>query len=93
MVPRLPSEALVQCACARFAGISTFEQELRDRNIVVHTDNTVAEHGLRKGRARSFDHNAIVHSIWAKAWQKSAGMWVTRVASKENIADDPSRER
>jgi hypothetical protein len=33
-------------------GISTFEQKLRGRNVVVHSDNTTAEYGVRKGRAR-----------------------------------------
>ena len=85
------------------------------RNIVVHSDNTTAEHGVRKGRARcaqrtpvcsqiyaahflanvyrTFDHGCIVHSIWAMVWQMGCGMYVVRVPSKENLADDPSRER
>jgi len=46
------------------AGMSTFASKLRSRNVVVHTDNTIAEHGLRKGRARAFDHACVVHSIW-----------------------------
>ena len=33
-------------------GISTFEQKLRGRNVVVHSDNTTAEYGVRKGRAK-----------------------------------------
>ena len=49
------------CVCA---GLSTFEDRLRGRNIVIHTDNTIAEHGMGEGRARSFDHTAVVHSVW-----------------------------
>lgn len=74
-------------------GLSTFAKELRGGNIVVHSDNTVAENSVRKGRARSFDHTAVVHSIWAKILELDANMYVVRVASKENLADDPSRER
>ena len=33
-------------------GMSTFAEELTGRNVVVHSDNTIAEHGVRKGRAR-----------------------------------------
>ena len=33
-------------------GISTFEQKLKGRNVVIHSDNTTAEHGVRRGRAR-----------------------------------------
>jgi hypothetical protein len=42
---------------------------------------------------RTFDHTCIVHSIWAVVWQMGCGMYVVRVPSKENLADDPSRER
>ena len=42
---------------------------------------------------RTFDHTCIVHSIWMMAWQMDCGMFVVRVPSKENLADDPSRER
>ena len=46
------------------SGLSTFRKKLQGRNVVVHTDNTIAEHSIRKGRARSFDHACVVHSIW-----------------------------
>ena len=82
--------------------------------MVVHSDNTVAEHSVRKGRAKCFDHTAVVHSIWTKVLELGAGMFIVRcgdchgprvmrlppclaftdrVASKENLSDDPSRER
>ena len=50
------------CFCS--LGLSTFANDLRGHRVVVHSDNTVAEHGMRKGRARSFDHTAVVHSVW-----------------------------
>ena len=39
------------------------------------------------GAAKEFDQNVITHVTR----KKRAGMWVSRVSSKENIADDPSR--
>ena len=56
---------MLALACAfLWSGLSTFKGKLRGRRVVVHSDNTIAEHGMRKGRARSFDHTAIVHSVW-----------------------------
>jgi hypothetical protein len=43
------------------------------------------------GVARQFDQSCIVHSIWLRVAVLRTAMWVTRVASKDNIADDPSR--
>ena len=52
-------------SCVRLcSGLATFKAELRGRRVVVHSDNTIAEHGMWKGRARSFDHTAVVHSVW-----------------------------
>ena len=85
--------ALRRRVCYVMAGLSSFEQLLKGQNIVVHSDNTTAEHSVRKGRARTFDHTAVVHSIWTKVWKLGAGMTVLRVGSKQNLSDDPSRER
>jgi hypothetical protein len=74
-------------------GLSTFLAMLRGRNVHVFSDNTSAEHNTSKGRAKSFDHTMIIHSIWSVALEESLGLYVSRVASKDNIADDPSRER
>ena len=86
---------------------------LRGRNVHIFSDNTSAEHNTSKGRAKSFDHTMMIHSIWCAyafhmstyaisiyltswfdrslALEESMGLYVSRVASKENIADDPSR--
>jgi hypothetical protein len=101
----------VQCGCV-CAGLSTFVDRLRGRNIVIHTDNTIAEHGMGKGRARSFDHTAVVHSVWytfhahncygaracallsrTMALEMGVALYIKRVPTKENLSDDPSRER
>ena len=41
--------------------------------------------------ARQFDQSCVVHAIWLRLAVLRTAMWVTRVASKDNIADDPSR--
>ena len=41
---------------------------------------------------RTWDHSAVVHGIWKKAAEIGARIWVERVPTKDNIADDPSRE-
>ena len=94
-------------------GLSAFKEKLRGRNVVVHTDNTIAENGVKKGRSKSFDHACVVHCIWcvsihlviimlqffsvivrrSMALDLEAALYIKRVPTKENLADDPSRER
>jgi len=42
---------------------------------------------------RSFDHTCLVHGIWLRAAELGTGLYVGRVPTKDNISDDPSRER
>ena len=42
--------------------------------------------------AKALDQNAIVRNIWLAFLKLGVTVWVERVASTENIADDPSRE-
>ena len=44
-----------------------------------------------KGCSKSFDHNSLVHVIWKRCAELRLGIWVERVPTKVNIADDPSR--
>ena len=46
---------------------------------------------LKKGAAKSGDHNNMGHAFWWQATMKRMDIRVERVGSKENIADDPSR--
>jgi len=50
-----------------------------------------AECSTQKGTSKAFDHNALVHQIWTFALAHGIKLWVERVPTKENIADDPSR--
>ena len=56
------------------------------------TDNVGGECALKAGAARCEDHNMIVHAIWAFAAKQKLPIWFDRVRSKDNLADEPSRQ-
>ncbi len=60
---------------------------------MVWSDNTAAEAATRKATARSFDHLCLVHGIWLRAVELRTELFVKRVPTESNVADDPSRER
>lgn len=51
-----------------------------------------AQHTIEKGRARPFDHKALIHAIWLHVLKRNIGIFVQRVPSKENFSNDPTRE-
>ena len=73
-------------------GLSTFGPLLAGRTVRVYSDNVGSEYATKRGSAKKWDHSCIVHSIWRRAVQNKASLWIERVASKHNIADLPSRE-
>ena len=72
-------------------GMSSFEDRLKRRAVVIHCDNSGSEVALSKGRARSLDHSQLVHSQWLHAAREHMKLYVLRVASEDNVADLPSR--
>ena len=72
-------------------GLATFMERCRGRCIRVWTDNAGGEGALRKKAAKQSDHNALVHAVWLMAARNNVGLWIERVGTKDNIADDPSR--
>ena len=50
-------------------GLCVFESELRNKHVMLYTDNVGAEGAIKKGSAKSFDHCKIAHSIWLKLVQ------------------------
>jgi hypothetical protein len=58
----------------------------------VWVDNTGCEHMTRRQSGRSKDHNDLVRAMWMSALRNRHGLWVERVGTHDNIADDPSRE-
>ena len=57
----------------------------------IWTDNVGAECCLRAGGARAVDHNVVVHAVWLAAAEGRFHPWFVRVASDDNIADEPTR--
>lgn len=72
-------------------GLCTFEKYLRNRRVVIHSDNTGSEMALRRGTSRSYDHAQLVHHQWFQAACKGMELHVVRVKTDDNIADLPSR--
>ena len=73
-------------------GLSTYSMILRGRRVRVWSDNTGNEASLRKGRARAFDRNALVHFLTRKAALDKLHLWVGRVPSELNIEILPAGE-
>ena len=44
-----PDAAICPLRCCISTGLSTFKETLRGRRVIVHSDNTIAENGVRKG--------------------------------------------
>ena len=92
------------CMCSIFArqittleilaiaiGLSTFQDELRTRKVVVWSDNKGAEGASRKARAKAWDHCRLIHDIWTHAYQNQIHLWIERVPSHDNLSDSPTR--
>ena len=77
--------------CAIALGLSTFEEFCRGRRVHVWSDNCGSERAVKRGSARAWDHNEVVHAIWAKAASMKCHMVIDRVPTEVNIADLPSR--
>ena len=73
-------------------GLATFAGRCAGKCIRVWSDNTGAEGSLRKRGAKSSDHNLLVHAVRLLAAQANVRVWIERVGTKDNIADDPSRQ-
>ena len=90
--PRRDQQIMGQELLAVVFGMSTFLDELRGCCVRVWIDNAAGEAALEKGAAASSDHNVLIHGIWLLAARHGFTIWVERVASEFNIADEPSRE-
>ena len=72
-------------------GLSTFADKLRNRNVVIWSDNSGAEASTRKGSGRAWDHCRLIHDVWMLALQYGMRIWIERVPSHDNVSDCPSR--
>ena len=73
-------------------GLCSFSERLRNRRVFLWSDNVGAERGTASGRARTWDHACVIHSVWLFAAQLSCQLHIDRVPTSANIADAPSRE-
>ena len=92
MAVRKDNQIMALESIAIALGMSTFENELRGRKVVVYNDNKAAEAASKKGTAKCWDHCEIVHDIWTHALLNKTFLWIERVSTKDNISDLPSRE-
>ena len=72
-------------------GIKTFGKECEGKLVNLWIDNTAGDNVLRSHVAKCVDHNELVLQFWWETIVRSVHVDVKRVASKDNIADDPSR--
>ena len=72
-------------------GLCTFGEHFVGQKVRVWSDNCVSECATRRGSAKAWDHNQIVHSLWTKAAALKCYMRVDRVPTELNISDLPSR--
>ena len=72
-------------------GLSTFADKLRNRKVVIWSDNSGAEASTRKGAGRAWDHCRLIHDVWMLALQYGMRIWIERVPSHDNLSDCPSR--
>ena len=73
-------------------GLASFAQQLRGQNVRIWCDNVAGECILRRGSAKKSDHNRLAHWVWRFAYDSGIGLDIQRVASDDNVADEPSRE-
>ena len=73
-------------------GVRTFAPLLRNRRLIVWSDNVGAECAVRKGGAKAWDHSAIIHAMWLDFARVGCAPWFKRVPTDDNVADLPSRE-
>ena len=72
-------------------GIATFMPQLRHCAVQIWEDNQGGECALTKACARASDHNLLVHATWLLAARGGIALWIERVASEDNVSDEPSR--
>jgi hypothetical protein len=43
------------------------------------------------GTSKKFDHSCLIHCMWKRLLELDVNVWIERVPTDDNIADDPSR--
>ena len=82
----------VREAQAILYAMQDFQELLRPcRSVDVRCDNTTAEQSLRKGNSKCADIARVVRDILRRSVDLHINIEVSRVGTKENPADEPSR--
>ena len=74
-------------------GLDTFAEQLHERKVKIYIDNTAAAYILGRGSAKESGQNQLAHVFWLRCVKIDTDVRIERVASENNIVDDPSRER
>ena len=77
--------------CAMALGLCTFSRQCYGQKLHVWSDKCGSENATKRGSAKAWDHNHVVHAMWVKAAALRCHMVVDRVPTEVNIADLPSR--
>ena len=73
-------------------GLETWHSLIRGRPLLLFIDNDSAAANLVKGYSPRLDSCAIVGHFWLLAARYQTMIYIDRVESKSNLADDPSRQ-
>ncbi len=80
-------------AQAALYAFQDFKDALRHYKAVdLYTDNTTAEHAFRNGKSSSAQLAGVVRDFLRDAIDIDIAVAVSRVSTKDNPADEPSRE-
>jgi hypothetical protein len=63
-------------------GLCSFVDRLRGKCVRVWCDNKGGECCLRKGSAKTGDHNLLIHTVWLLAAKEGFGLWMERVQQR-----------
>ena len=73
-------------------GLVIFKSRCTGKAIRIWTDNDGGLGALVAGGAKAPDHNKMVHAVWTLAADCDMGIFVSRVSTRDNVSDYPSRD-
>ena len=76
---------------AVFCALVTWQDELRQSNVVVHTDNDGVRDSFKSCHTTSRNALPILDACLKYESEIQANVWITRVPTESNVSDDPSR--
>ena len=79
---------------APIIALATFPEEVRNKKIIIFVDSEVAEGNLIKGySSRQSDLCELGSVFWDMTMKLDTLVYIDRVSTDANIADDPSRDK